>query len=95
MEWLRITGAPSDVWKQFFRSDLFLSVMRDPDFVFGLEEFLSAHPELSEEARGAIRAAYFLSNVSGRSSIKWYAPCSICWGQARRKNSKKYTFWIN
>lgn len=74
MEWLRITGAPSDVWEQFFSSDLFLRVMRDPDFLFGLEEFLSAHPELSEEVRGTIRAAYAFLNGSERSFLEWYGP---------------------
>ena len=94
IEWLRITGAPSDIWKQFFSSDLFVCVMRNPDFLFGLEEFLSAHPELSDEVRGTIRTAYAFLNGNEAAFIKWYGPLlRLLRSHPPKKQRKAWLLW--
>ena len=45
-------------WKRFCASPVFQRARREPDFVFGLEDFLEQHPNLSPEIRLTLFLAY-------------------------------------
>ena len=57
LDLLRESGAPVLEWKRFCDSPVFQRAKGEPDFVFGLEDFLEQHPGLSPE----IRLTFFLA----------------------------------
>ncbi|MBQ9492179.1 MAG: J domain-containing protein [Oscillibacter sp.] len=58
VEELSYSGAEASLWGAFCKSELFLCVRNQPDFVFGLEDFLRNCPEVPETGCQALFRAY-------------------------------------
>ncbi|MBQ7681969.1 MAG: hypothetical protein IJT31_07140 [Oscillibacter sp.] len=71
MEELVSSGADAPRWEAFAKSELFRCVRGQPDFVFGLENFLEECPEIPEAACAALFRAY---GFDARPAAREYKP---------------------
>lgn len=58
LELLDSSASAPPAWRNFLGTDLFADVRNNPDFVYGLEDFLRERPKFSREVRWALFQAY-------------------------------------
>ncbi|MCI9122050.1 MAG: hypothetical protein HFG00_11095 [Oscillibacter sp.] len=70
LELLYTAGAPLAQWQRFFNGPTFWSARANLDFLFALEDFLEQHPDLSQEVRNVIFAAYDFQRGPGKPEYR-------------------------
>ncbi len=70
MEQLCASNAPLPAWTAFLQGPLFSSLTGELDLIFGLEELLQRHPELSRPVRRAIAAACGLTRRPAQPELQ-------------------------
>lgn len=70
IEMMYASRAGAEVWRKFFQSPMFRQSKGSLDLVFGLEDFVSARPDLSREAKAALFLAYGLDKGVSRPELR-------------------------
>lgn len=70
IEMLYTAGAAPEAWRKFFASPLFQQNRGSLDLIFGLEDFISGHPDLDREVKTALYRIYGFEQGSARPELR-------------------------
>lgn len=94
LELLYANGASLIQWRSFLNDPIFWNVRANLDFVFALEDFLEQHPDLPQDIRRAIFAAYGFEKGPGNPVYKrLYRLLGVDRGERRRMRRAKSGWW--
>ncbi len=83
--------AEGEAWRNFFQSPLFQQMKSGLDLIFGLEDFISGHPDLSQEARLALFLAYgFDKGVSQPELRTMYQMLQPAWKTEKEQKRRAH-----
>lgn len=70
IEMMYNSRAGAEIWRKFFQGPMFQQNRGSLDLIFGLEDFVSARPDLSQEARAALFLAYGFDKGVSRPELR-------------------------
>lgn len=91
IEMMYHSRAETAAWEKFFQGSLFQQARNDTDLIFGLEDFVSTHPDLAWDVKAALFQAYGFEKGASRPELRpLYQMLLPAWRAKRNTSNQQW-----
>ena len=91
IEMMYHSRAETAAWEKFFQGSLFQQARDSTDLIFGLEDFVSTHPDLAWDVKAALFLAYGFEKGPSRPELRpLYQMLLPAWRAKRSENGRQW-----